>query len=370
MGERGRREAILLLPSGLEKWVIREAYSLVESADYSIVDVIRYRRHPYKVISDYKVEEVVKAAQGLKGEAKVIVYDEIKPATFMRISSRTGLPVIDRVMLILEIFALNAGSREAKLQIELAEIKHKLPLVREMIRSAKRGELPGFLGPGGYAIDKYYAYLVSRASRVRRILEELRERRRRERARRIREGFLHAAIIGYASAGKTSIFNSLVGTSKPVGPKYFTTLSPKRRSITLGNKIDIRVVLIDTVGFISNIPPELIEAFNATLEEATSADFLLFVVDISEEEYVVKKKVREGIETLRRIGVIGTPLLLVLNKRDLSPGFRGENLYSYTRDLYPNTTGYVYTSAKHGTGLEEIKAWLENLAQLTGRSSY
>ncbi len=361
-------EALLLIPRGTPSWLIREAYTLTESAGYVIYDVITYRRHSSKILSDYKLEEAVEAAKSLGENGKIIVYDDVKPTLFMRFAFKTSKPVIDRVLLILEIFSRHAGSREAKLQIELARIRHMLPIVREAIRRAKAGELPGFLGPGKYAIDKHYRYLVSRAAHVKREIEKIRLRRRRERERRKQSGLLHAAIIGYASAGKTSLFNTLTGSNRPVGEEYFTTLSPKRRAIELTGT---RIALIDTVGFISNIPPELIEAFHATLEEAASADLELFIVDASEPEEVIRSKIREGINTLYRIGALGKPLLLVLNKIDLVDTPPDSDYFlDYAKSLYPSASAAVEVSAKNGSGVEGVVAWLEAQAKRMAKYTF
>ncbi len=355
------RPAILLVPRSLEDWEFREAQALLETAGYSIEAVIRYRRvSRSKLLSKAKLEEVREIASKIKNsgvlDTKIVVYDDIKPHDYMILVETTQSEVVDRTMLILEIFALHAGSKEAKLQIELARLKHQLPLIREAIRRAKMKELPGFLGPGGYAIDAYYRYTVSRIARIRKELEALRRRRMHERIKRRSAGLPHIAIVGYASAGKTSLFNALTGENKPVSPKYFTTVTPKVKAVELDH--GIRAAFIDTVGFITNVPPELIEAFHATLEEIAHADIVLFVIDPLDPDTVIFRKLEEGIAILRRVGVVGKPIIPIINKADLLSVNELERkaklVTTILTELYPVSMDALVMSAVEGTGLREL----------------
>lgn len=365
--------ALLLLPRGLESWEVREAYALVNSAGYSVVDTVWYRRlSRSRLLSRAKLEEVARKAESLRGDenARIIVFDDLRPREYFRIVREARVETIDRTLLILEIFALHAGSKEAKYQIELARLKHRLPLIREAVRLAKMRELPGFLGPGGYAVDKYYKYMVSRIARIRRELERLRERRSAERAKRRSAGLPHVAIVGYASAGKTTLFNALTGAGKPVGSEYFTTISPKVKASVIAGR---RIAFVDTVGFISRIPPEIIEAFHSTLEEAVRADLLLYVLDLSEPEHVVAEKLSEGLETLRRIGVVGVPMILVANKVDLVEESERARLLSLaeamTESVYPSLVGAVAVSAARGWGVEGLRCRIATLLNGTAGST-
>ncbi len=359
------RRALLLLPRGLEDWEEREARALVDSAGYRVVGVLRYRRvSGSRLLSRAKLEELRELAEPLRGDenARIIVYDELRPREYFRIVKTTGVDTIDRTLLILEIFALHAGSKEAQYQIELAQLRHRLPLVREAIRLAKMGELPGFLGPGGYAVDRYYRYMVSRIARIRRELRRLAERRERERLKRRSTGLPHVAIVGYASAGKTTLFNRITGLTKPTGPEYFTTISPKVRAVTIGG---VRVAFVDTVGFIARVPPEIIEAFHATLEEVSQADVLLHVIDASEPDHVIAEKLSEGLSTLRRIGVVDKPMLIALNKVDLVERGEAERLAGLVEamasSVYPAVRGVVRVSAATGEGLGELTCRIATL---------
>jgi GTP-binding protein HflX len=367
------KPALLLLPKGLTSWEEAEARALLDTAGYRVAGVVRYRRvSPSRLLSDAKLEEVARKAEELRGldYARIIVYDNVRPRDYFRIYRKAGVRVLDRTLLILEIFSLHAGSREAKLQIELARLKHELPLVREAIRLAKLKELPGFLGPGGYAVDAYYRYMVSRIARIRAELRELRRRREIERSKRRSAGLPHVAIVGYASAGKTSIFNRITGLSKPVGPEYFTTISPKTRAASFNG---LRIVFIDTVGFIMRVPPEIIEAFHSTLEEAARADAILYVIDASEPDTVMLEKLREGVRTLRRIGVVDRPMVLAVNKTDIigleEAKHKAELLRDVGRELYPALEAAVPVSARTGEGLGELLCRISTLLRGTGGST-
>ncbi len=309
------RQAILIVPRREVDW--EEAEGLARTAGYSVIDIIPVRRHNPFYVGRGKLEEI-KNTYGDSGDLTIIVFDDLRPREAYGIARKTDLRVIDRTQLILEIFALHAGSREAKLQIELARLKHELPLIREVVNKRKLGELPGFLGPGRYATESYYLMIRRREARIRRELEEIRKRRALRRASRARRlGLPHIAITGYTNAGKTTLFNVLTHESKPVGPNYFTTLSPKSKRGILGGR---EYVFIDTVGFIEDIPPHIIEAFYATLEEIIYADAVILVYDSTRSMEIVKRRLFSGLRILAEIGVSGKPLLVVANKIDATNG--------------------------------------------------
>ena len=376
MRKRGaEKRALLVVPRDISDWELREALALLDTAGYQLYDLVRYRRvSRSRLLSKAKLHEVAEKAEALRGDkgSKIIVYDELRPREYFSIVKEAQVETIDRTLLILEIFALHAGSREAKLQIELARLKHQLPLIKEAIRLAKLRELPGFLGPGGYAIDAYYRYMVSRIARIRRELEKLRRRRELERSKRRSIGLPHVAIVGYASVGKTTLFNRITMERKATGDEYFTTLSPKVKTASFDGS---RIAFVDTVGFISRIPLEIIEAFHSTLEEAATSDIVLYVIDVSEREDVMIEKLGEGIDTLRRIGVIDKPMIIAANKVDLLQNMddlshRLSLIEGLASSIYPGLRGVIAVSAITGKGLEELLWRITTLLRSTRKYTY
>jgi len=304
------KKAFLIIPREVVD-DLDEALALAETAGYEIIKIWKTRYS--KRIGKGFLNEIEREAS-LENPETIIFYGELAPSSAFQLMKSTGVRVIDRVQLILEIFILHAGSKEAKLQIEMAKVKYEIPLVREFIRRSKMGELPGFLGPGSYAVDAYYRHLTSRLAKLRRELRRIKELRRRRLEERAKLGLQHIAIVGYASAGKTTLFNILTNQKKPVGPEYFTTLHPKRSATLIDGR---KVIFVDTVGFIKNVPPTLIEAFYSTLEEITFSDLIIFVVDGSDTLGRIKDKVSAGFETLARIGAVEKKIIMALNKIDL-----------------------------------------------------
>ncbi len=339
-----------------------EANVLAGVAGYDIVRVWR-TRYTWRVGRGL-VEAIAREAEKDK-PSTIIFYGDPKPSTVFALTKTMRVRVVDRVALILEIFAKHAGSREALLQIEMAKIRHELPLVREWIRRSKLGELPGFLGPGGYAIDSYYRHLTSRLSKLRRELEELRKVRSIRLKARRESGMIHVAIVGYASAGKTSLFNAITGESRRVGEEYFTTLHPKHKAVQVNG---VKIVFIDTVGFIRDVPPEIVEAFHSILEEIRISDVIMFVVDVSESDNIIKEKIAAGIETLARIEALGLPTVIAANKIDKVDG---ESLASKIKLLESAALNaglkfkVVPTSALDYRGLGELLSTITSIIRST-----
>ncbi len=340
----------LLLVTREEKKYIEEILGLLETAGYEPTIIIPVRLDHY--LSRTKLNEIEYSIEENDVDA-IIFYGNPKPSIISKIMKSTGKEVIDRTLLILEIFSQHAGSKEARLQIELARLKHVTPLVREMVRRKRMGEMPGFMGPGIYDVEKYYRHIKNRISRLRRELERI--RKRRESMRKNRSDIPHVSIVGYASAGKTSLFNTLTGESKPVGEEYFTTLLPKHKAILYRGK---KIIFIDTVGFIRNIPPEIIEAFHATLEETVFSDLILFVLDVSEDYETVMHKLDTGLSILSRIEADVNPIVLVLNKIDRARGGVVTRIEEeMTSDLYSDLydiRGIVRVSAVTGYNIPRL----------------
>ena len=310
----GGRRALLVLASEF-RGHLKEALAIAQSANYDVAKVM-IRSKPGRRLSDYACKKIAEEAAKVGAET-IIYYGYLEPSSIYKLEKESRLRVIDRVMVILEIFALHAGSREAKLQIEMAELLHMLPILREYVRRAKMGEQVDFLGPGQYAYESYVKHVTSRIAKIRRELEELRKRVVVQNVARKERGFAIVAIAGYASAGKTSLFNALTNESKPVGPEYFTTLSAKHKAVEIGGQ---KIMFVDTVGFVRDVPPEIVESFYSTLQEIASADAVIFVIDSSEAVDEVREKVKAGLETLGKLNALGKPIVFALNKVDIVDG--------------------------------------------------
>ena len=295
---------------------IDEAKTLVETLGLNVVDeiIIKGKRVDTNFYLSKGKLNLLKELIARNNISKVYIYDELKPRHIINLMKELKVSVTDRIGLILEIFALHAGSREAKLQIEMLRLKHELPLIKEWIRRTKLGELPGFLGPGGYATDAYYYSVRRRYARIKDELLKLRERRSLERVKRSSYGYPQVAISGYTNAGKTTLFNVLTNESKPVGRGMFTTISPKVKGALISDR---KVIFVDTVGFIRKVPAEVIEAFYATLEEIAESNLTIVLLDSTETLNIITDKLKASLEILSRIGYVGKPIIVALNKIDV-----------------------------------------------------
>jgi len=283
------------------------------------------------------------------GAEKIIFGDELKVTQIYNLAKLTGLEVIDRFQLILEIFNRRASTKEAKLQIELARWRYELAHAKEKVRLAKISEQPGFMGLGKYEVDVYHEAVRRQVFSIQEKLKRVRRTRKLHRQRREKLGFPSISLAGYTNSGKSTLFKALTGEDVPIDRGVFTTLSTTTRMIDLFGE---PVLLTDTVGFIDRLPITLVEAFRSTLEETIFADLILLVVDVSEPLDEIERKTRCCIDTLRDIGALGMPVLIVLNKIDLVPKERLElkikSLNEYSSNLIP-------ISALHKTNLDALK---------------
>lgn len=284
--------------------------------------------------------------------ANLIIFDdELSGAQVRNIEQLVGAKVIDRTTLILDIFAQRARSKEGKLQVELAQLKYRLPrLLGFGTQLSRLGGGIGTRGPGEKKLEVDKRHINRRVSFLESELKNLGERRGQMRDGRKKERIPTIAIVGYTNVGKSTLMNKLCGSDVFAENKLFATLDPTTRSLKLPD--DREVLLVDTVGFIRKLPHELIEAFKSSLEEAVFADILLHVVDASTEEAEVQIQVVNSI--IEGLGAINKPIALVLNKIDV----RKEK----SRIPIINPQGKVFEiSALTGQGLEGL---LEGISQM------
>ncbi|GGP22020.1 GTPase HflX [Thermocladium modestius] len=328
-----------------------EFAELARAAGYNVVDVIRQRRtiDSRFYVGSGKLMQV-KQLMADRGVTHVITYDKLKPSQFNNLRRELKVNVMDRVQLILEIFNERAGDMESKLQVRLAELYNQLPLLREYVRHAKRGEQIGFMGLGEYAIDAYYKHVLKQIAVIRRRLDELMIAQADRIRRRKEVGMPQVAITGYTMAGKTSLFNLLARESKGIDGRPFATLSTYSRLVSFHGK---RAILTDTIGFIDDLPPLLIKSFYATISEVTYADVVLLVVDASEEDAEIKRKLSVSLNVFDSLAVNRQRVLAVMNKIDLlSPA----DLSRINGLASRFGLRFVDISAKMGIGIDELKS--------------
>ena len=292
-----------------------------------------------------KLEEISLLIEEL--EANVLIFDdELSGAQLRNIENQTGIKVVDRTTLILDIFAQRAMSSEGKLQVELAQLKYRLPrLIGLGGQLSRLGGGIGTRGPGERKLEIDRRHIRRRISHLERELKDIGRRRKLMREGRKRHELPVVALVGYTNAGKSTLMNKLCNTDVFTEDKLFATLDPTVRKLELPDGRG--ALLVDTVGFIRKLPHELIEAFKSTLEEAVFADLLLHVVDSSDEEAEIQYTV--GQETLKLLGATDKPVIFVLNKADIA----GEDLRMQTGNL----KGPAFeVSAVTGQGLSGLAA--------------
>ncbi len=310
-----------------------------------------------------KVEEL---AQLIKetGAQKIIFDNPLKPVQAYNLAKATGVEAIDRFQLILEIFARRATTKEAKLQIQLAELRYELTHAKEKVRLARMEEQPGFMGLGAYEVDVYYETVKRQIQTIREKLRRIRKKRILHRQRRTELGFSSISLAGYTNAGKSSLFNALTEEEVPVDDALFTTLSTKTRLVEFSKK---KFLLTDTVGFIGRLPLTLIEAFHSTLEETIYSDLILLVVDVSEPMNIIKKKLSCCLETIERIGASGIPIITALNKIDL---LSETEVQQKRESLKERASNPVFISAPYKINFDLLKQDMLNILKNYVQASF
>jgi len=292
-----------------------------------------------------------------KLEAKKIIFgNELKTIQTYNLAKVTGVEVIDRLQLILEIFQKRASTEEANLQIELARWRHELAHAREKVKLARLGEQPGFHGLGKYEVDVYHESVKRQVHNIEKKLESIKKTRQLHRNIRRKMGFPIVSLAGYTNSGKSTLFNALTRANVLVDSNLFTTLSTTIRAIEVENE---KILVIDTVGFIDNLPLTLVKAFHSTLEETALSDLILLVVDVSEPPEEIERKLSCCLDTIRGIGASGIPTITVLNKIDLiSEKALDEKIKNFRLQM----PSIVPLSALYGKNLnlliEEMKKYL------------
>ncbi len=344
--QRARQRALCLaaLPDGDD---LAELGELLRTAGVAVVgELIQHRDQPppNTYLGPGKVAEAKALAAAL--DANLIACDdELSPRQERNLEQELGLPVVDRTTVILDIFASHAGSAEGKLQVELAQLEYNMARMRGLWSHLERlGGGIGTRGPGESQIETDRRLARDRIAALRRRLEHVQGTRAVQRAERERAALPTIAIVGYTNAGKSTLLNELTGSEVGVRDRLFHTLDPTTRTL----RIDGRPYLLtDTVGFISKLPHQLVDAFAATLQETRRADLLVHVLDASAEPDHAEAMRRAVEETLQEIGAGEQPRVLALNKIDRLDGEAREEL----RFRHPDA---VLLSAATGEGIDAL----------------
>lgn len=297
---------------------LAELAELAAAAGARVAGSVLQRRQspdPAYWIGRGKVEEIREACQALSANL-VIFDDELSGSQIRNIEKLTDCKVIDRTMLILDIFAGRAQSKEGKLQVELAQQQYRLSRLVGMGQALSRlGGGIGTRGPGESQLESDRRHINRRIGYLKRSLAEISERRDRTRRQRQSNDVMTFAVVGYTNAGKSTLINHLCSADLLTADQVFATLDPSVRRLRLPDQSE--VLLVDTVGFIRKLPHELVEAFQSTLEEVTDADAVIQVIDASDPDAATQMAVVE--ELLVRLEAAGKPRLMVFNKTDLLP---------------------------------------------------
>lgn len=331
---------------------LMELKELADTAGAETVGMVIQNReavHPGTYIGTGKIEEVHQLM--LETDATgIICDDELSPAQIRNLEQELECKIMDRTLLILDIFASRAATSEGKLQVELAQLQYRLARLVGLGHSLSRlGGGIGTRGPGEKKLEMDRRLIKSRIAQLRRELAEVQRHRDLIRERRKKNSVPVAAIVGYTNAGKSTLLNTLTEASVLSEDKLFATLDPTTRALKLEGGQEI--LLTDTVGFISKLPHHLVEAFKSTLEEAKYADMIIHVADISNPQ--VEKQMHVVYDTLEQLGVKDKTFITLLNKQDRLE--EPARLKDFRADYVLNV------SAKTGEGLDQLRQVLEKI---------
>ncbi len=331
---------------------VAELAELVETAGAVVVGTLIQKReniHPGTYVGTGKVFELEELIEQT-GATGIVCDDELSPAQLKNLEEALKTKVMDRTLIILDIFATRASTSEGKIQVELAQLKYRLSRLSGLGRSLSRlGGGIGTRGPGEKKLEMDRRLINSRVAQLNRELKEVQRHREVNRQQRKRSGIPVVAVVGYTNAGKSTLLNHLTNAEVLEEDKLFATLDPTTRILELTN--NQKVLMTDTVGFIRKLPHHLIDAFRSTLEEAKYADIILHVVDASNPQ--MDKQMYIVYDTLRNLEVEGKKIITAFNKTDRIG--QPEPLHDFRAERT------VHISAKYGDGLENLKNILEEI---------
>ncbi|WP_439644894.1 GTPase HflX [Aneurinibacillus tyrosinisolvens] len=328
---------------------MEELAELTETARAEVAAVLTQGREQVDArlyVGKGKVEEINQLVQQL--DADVVVFnDELTPMQVRNLEHAIECKVIDRTQLILDIFSQRAQSREGKLQVELAQLQYRLPrLTGKGAELSRLGAGIGTRGPGETKLESDRRHIRRRIGEINEHLAEVKRHRQLHRERRKKNEAFQVAIVGYTNAGKSTILNRLTNAGILEENQLFATLDPTSRQVILPGGQEI--IITDTVGFIQDLPHQLIAAFRSTLEEATEADLILQVVDASHPEYQIHMEVVD--EVLEELEALSIPRLIAFNKMDLAP----------EKPVAPVSGDLIYMSAYNEADMKKLLYMIED----------
>ncbi|MGV3726553.1 GTPase HflX [Hydrogenophaga sp.] len=338
---------------------LEELGLLAQTAGYSVAERVTCKRRapdPALFVGSGKADEIKMLAQST-GASEVLFDQALSPAQQRNLERHLGLPVNDRTLLILEIFAQRARSHEGKLQVELARLQYlSTRLVRRWSHLERQSGGIGMRGgPGETQIELDRRMIGEAIKRTKDRLEKVKKQRSTQRRQRERRDTFSISLVGYTNAGKSSLFNGLVKARAYAADQLFATLDTTTRQLYLG-EAGRSVSLSDTVGFIRDLPHGLVDAFAATLQEAADADLLLHVVDASNPAH--PEQIASVLGVLKDIGADQVPQILLFNKLDAMDAAQVPLVLADTMELEGQSVPRIFVSAKAGTGLHELRAML------------
>lgn len=337
---------------------VAELARLVDTAGGEVLQTLQQKRsrtHPQTVVGEGKVQEIALTAQTLG--ANLIVFNrDLSPAQVRNLEIQIGIRVVDRTEVILDIFAQRAQSGAGKLQVELAQLEYMLPRLTGRGQAMSRlGGGIGTRGPGETKLETERRAIARRIARLQEEVNQLQAHRARLRQNRQHQEVPSVAVVGYTNAGKSTLLNSLTNAEVYTADQLFATLDPTTRRLVIPHAVTgqlQQIVITDTVGFIHELPPALMDAFRATLEEVTDADALLHVVDLSHPAW--QSQIRSVMAILSEMPVTPGPALVAFNKIDQVDG----DTLALAHEEFPQA---VYISASERLGLETLRLRLAQL---------
>ena len=329
---------------------VAELEELARSAGYLVVFEIIQRRdrpEPSTFIGKGKLKDLVDFLKetGVDG---VLINGDLKPSQHYNLENALKVECVDRIRLVLNIFTTHASSKESVLQVERARLKYEVPLLKEWIHSAKAGEHPGFLGGGEYAVDVYYDLVKKRMVKIDAELDQISSSSEMRRKQRRKKGAHLVSLAGYTNAGKSSLLNVLTDANAFVDSTLFSTLATTTRRLKGTEK---EILVTDTIGFFHDLPPFVIESFKSTIEEIYLADLVLLVVDASEKEEEIERKLHASTNVLRP-DVKAERIILVMNKTDMISEEKSVDWNRFGASM--DYSEMVWASTTTGAGVDEL----------------